>query len=192
MQVRFRKVKKEVRILGVDDAPFSRGQKTCKIYGVIYRGATYPDGVVSTTIQVDGNDSTRKLISLVQQTKHHDQLRLVMTGGITMAGFNIINLKTFFEKTHIPIISVIRKQPNLKKFESAVRSFRSKTKLKAYQDSGPISKFNGILYQSCGIAKKDAEAVLKLTCIHAKIPEPLRVAHLIAGGVTTGESRGRA
>jgi endonuclease V-like protein UPF0215 family len=28
--------------------------------------------------------------------------------------------------------------------------------------------------------------------INGAIPEPLRVAHLIAGGVTTGQSRGRA
>ena len=38
----------------------------------------------------------------------------------------------------------------------------------------------------------EAEQVLATTTLHGNLPEPLRVAHLIAGGVTTGTSRGRA
>jgi endonuclease V-like protein UPF0215 family len=37
-----------------------------------------------------------------------------------------------------------------------------------------------------------AAALLAATTLHGNVPEPLRLAHLIAGGVTTGESRGRA
>jgi endonuclease V-like protein UPF0215 family len=30
------------------------------------------------------------------------------------------------------------------------------------------------------------------TTLHGNIPEPLRIAHLIAGGIVAGRSRGRA
>jgi endonuclease V-like protein UPF0215 family len=34
--------------------------------------------------------------------------------------------------------------------------------------------------------------MLEVTTLHGKLPEPLRIAHLIAGGIVTGKSRGRA
>ena len=33
---------------------------------------------------------------------------------------------------------------------------------------------------------------LKVTTVHSYIPEPLRIAHIIAAGLVKGESRGRA
>jgi endonuclease V-like protein UPF0215 family len=39
---------------------------------------------------------------------------------------------------------------------------------------------------------EDALEVVKLSSTRSAIPEPIRAAHLIAAGVTTGESRGSA
>jgi leucyl aminopeptidase len=38
----------------------------------------------------------------------------------------------------------------------------------------------------------EAEALVAATTLHGNLPEALRLAHLIAGGITTGVSRGRA
>lgn len=43
-----------------------------------------------------------------------------------------------------------------------------------------------------GLSLEDARRLVAATTLHGNIPEPLRLAHLIAGGVTTGRSRGRA
>jgi uncharacterized protein len=43
-----------------------------------------------------------------------------------------------------------------------------------------------------GLSLEDARRLVTATTLHGNIPEPLRLAHLIAGGVTTGRSRGRA
>lgn len=40
--------------------------------------------------------------------------------------------------------------------------------------------------------REEGEELLAATTLHGKLPEPLRVAQLVAGGVTTGVSRGRA
>jgi hypothetical protein len=37
-----------------------------------------------------------------------------------------------------------------------------------------------------------AAAVIEELAVHGNIPEPLRTAHLIAGAMATGQSRGRA
>lgn len=46
--------------------------------------------------------------------------------------------------------------------------------------------------QRAGLSLEQARKVVADTTLHGNIPEPLRVAHLIAGGITTGKSRGRA
>lgn len=43
-----------------------------------------------------------------------------------------------------------------------------------------------------GLSVEGARKLVQATTLHGNIPEPLRLAHLIAGGVTTGRSRGRA
>lgn len=46
--------------------------------------------------------------------------------------------------------------------------------------------------QRAGLSLDAARKLVADTTLHGNIPEPLRVAHLIAGGITTGKSRGRA
>jgi endonuclease V-like protein UPF0215 family len=46
--------------------------------------------------------------------------------------------------------------------------------------------------QRVGLSLDQARKLVADTTLHGNIPEPLRLAHLIAGGITTGSSRGRA
>jgi endonuclease V-like protein UPF0215 family len=50
----------------------------------------------------------------------------------------------------------------------------------------------GLYVQRAGIAPGDATRALRRLAISGKLPEPLRTAHLVAGGIATGESRHRA
>ena len=42
-----------------------------------------------------------------------------------------------------------------------------------------------------GIDEKEGKEIIKLATIRGAIPEPVRVAHLIATGIKKGESKGR-
>ncbi len=46
--------------------------------------------------------------------------------------------------------------------------------------------------QRVGISLEEARALVDATTLHGHIPEPVRIAHLVAGGMVTGRSRGRA
>lgn len=46
--------------------------------------------------------------------------------------------------------------------------------------------------QRAGLDMSEARDLVMATTLHGNVPEALRVAHLVAGGVTTGKSRGRA
>ena len=58
---RFRSVKSEIRVLGIDDGRFVPHTKgTVEIVGVVYRGGYWFEGVMHTEITIDGIDATKK------------------------------------------------------------------------------------------------------------------------------------
>ena len=64
-------IKKEIRILGIDDSPFDKFRdKKVLIVGTVYRGGTYMDGVISTYAEVDGSDSAERIIEMIKRTRH--------------------------------------------------------------------------------------------------------------------------
>ncbi|MBK6692967.1 MAG: DUF99 family protein [Myxococcales bacterium] len=55
-----------------------------------------------------------------------------------------------------------------------------------------MEPLRGVFVQRVGLSPSEAGELIAGTTLHGNLPEPLRLAHLIAGGVTTGASRGRA
>jgi len=194
---RFRIIKKEIRILAWDDGPFEFKSKGKDILvGVIFRGGQFLDGLLKTEVEIDGEDATEKIIEKILKTKHKD-LRVVMLDGITFAGFNTVDIKEVYEKTKLPVIVINRKKPNFEKFTETLKNLPNPEKrLKAVENAGPVYwigiKNKRICFQFYGIEKKDVEEIIKTTSTMSLIPEPLRVAHLIANGFVLGESVGRA
>ncbi len=195
--VRFRTIKKEIRILAWDDGPFEFGAKGKDILvGVIYRGGSFMDGLLRTDIDVDGNDAEEKIIDAVNKSRHKD-IRVMMLDGITFAGFNTVNIKNIYEKTNLPVLAVLRKVPNFGKFKAILEKLpHAETRLKCVKDAGEVFSVKvsdkKIYYQCYGIEIKDVEQIIKISSLHGNIPEPLRIAHLIATGIVLGESVGRA
>lgn len=190
---RFRTIKNEIRILGIDDGPFSFGQGDTILIGAVLRAGSFLDGVLSTHIGIDGSDATKKIIDMVNGSRHKRQLRALFLDGVTFGGFNVVDISTVNEGTGLPVIVVNRKMPDFGRIETALERFEDRgERMRAMKNAGPIKKYKSIYFQSVGLDEKDAKEILSLTITHGNIPEPLRLAHLIAGGVVRGESRGRA
>ena len=194
---KFRQIKKEIRIVAWDDGPFEFGTKGNDIIvGVIFRGGQFLDGMLKTEVEIDGIDATDKIIESIQKTKHKD-LRIIMLDGITFAGFNIVNIKEIYEKTKLSVIVVNRKKPDLEKFVESLKKMSDVEKrTECVKNAGPFYWVNiknkRVCFQCYGITKEDAAKVIKETSTMSLIPEPLRVAHLIATGFVLGESVGGA
>ncbi len=182
--------------MGVDDGPFKpHSGGAALLVGAVFRGGRWIDGVLSTRVAVDGTDATRQIIEMVNRSKHKGQLRVIMTDGATFAGFNVVDIQDIFGKTGIPVIAVSKERPNLKEVKQAVKH------LPDWRERWGVLKKAGRIYsvrtrakaapvhmQIAGIKKADAEQVVRLTATRSFVPEPLRVAHLIARGITYGES----
>jgi len=65
-------------------------------------------------------------------------------------------------------------------------------KWRLIEKAGPIEPAGAVYVQRAGISLPEAEALVQSSALHGNLPEPLRTAHLIAGGVVLGESRHRA
>jgi len=185
-------IKPEIRVLGVDDGVFiPRIEALVPVVGVVFRGGYWLDGVLHTKIVVDGFDATDKISSMITNSPHYKQLRVIMLNGITFAGFNIVDIKTLYAETRLPVIAVTREKPNLVEIREALKHLlKSEERWNAVLNAGEISETTTmhekakIYMQVAGISEEDAQKILRLTSTRSNIPEALRVAHLIASGIS--------
>jgi len=190
-------VKKEIRVIGIDDAPFKFTDEECLVVGVITRGKEYVDGVLSSRIKVDGMDATQKFAEMINYSHFKDQLRAIFLDGISYAGFNMVNIKELNELTGIPVIVIIRKKPNKKEFIDAMKRLDDwKTRVRCVEVAGEVKEListkGKVYFQFYGCEQKKAVEVIKKSLKRSAIPECLRIAHLVGRGVVEGESgRGR-
>ncbi len=187
-------LKKEVRVIGIDDAPFmKRCRKDVLVVGVVHRGANYFEGVLSTKVRNDGMNATSQLARMVNACKFKRQLRLIMMKGIALAGFYVVAINELHAKTGIPVLVFMRKRPDREQVFLALSYLPDSPKRKRMvEKAGAIHKVGNVYCQLAGLTPERAGEFLRVTTLVGNIPEPLRTAHLIARGVAWGESVGKA
>lgn len=192
---KFRQIKPEIRILGIDDSVFTpRTKGNVDIIGVVYRGGQWLDGIMRTQVEIDGLDATKKIATMIKNSPHYEQIRVIMLDGMTFAGFNIVDIKKLYQKTKLPVITVTREKPNFKDIKKALKNLPNYEKrwqiMKNAGETFKVQTRKGeepIHIQVMGISQNDAERILKKTSTRSNIPEALRVAHIIASGL--GQSK---
>ncbi|MDE1855478.1 MAG: DUF99 family protein [Candidatus Micrarchaeota archaeon] len=182
-------IKQGVRILAIDDSAFSKKDKEALVVGVVGRQDLI-EGLLSFSVRVDGSDATGKIISKVRSSHFSDQIRLIALHGVTLAGLNMVDIEKVGRELGVPVVSIIRRKPHSSELEKAIRSVGKSSSsrlalLKRLNKSMKIERSKGFYVQRAGI-KKEEFARFQDSAVHL-----LRLAHIIANGVATGESRGR-
>jgi endonuclease V-like protein UPF0215 family len=186
-------LKKEMRVVGIDDAPFKKfGKGNVLVVGTIFRGGSFLDGILSTKVSIDGNNSTKRISEMINKCKFKLQLQCIFLDGIAVGGFNVIDVKQLSKKTKLPVIVIIRKKPDIKKIKETLVKINKKNKIRLLEKAGSVIPIGKIYIQLTGLSIEKAKEILKIVCTRSLIPEPIRIAHLIASGITHGESRGKA
>ncbi len=194
---KFRSIKPEIRVLGVDDGVFvPHTMGTADVIGVVYRGGYWLDGVMRTEIEIDGMDATEKIASMALDSPHYEQLRVVMLNGITFAGFNVVDIQRLSRHLKLPVIGITREKPDLEDIKRALMNLPNfEDRWRAMENAGEVIEVKTpraeepIYMQLAGILRDDAERVVKNTSTRSNIPEALRVAHIVASGLA--QTRGR-
>jgi len=192
-------LKSNIRILGVDDAPFDLREKggKVKVVGVVVRGANYLEGVLTTRVGIDGSDANMNLAVMINGSRFKKQLRVVMLDGIALGGFNVVDIQRLSRETGLAVVAVTRDEPDFEAIEKALsKHFEDYHRRWEIINRGELYSMetprNPVWVKFAGIGENEVRHLLKNTCIRCSLPEPIRMAHIIASGITLGESRGRA
>lgn len=179
-------------VVGFDDAPFAREHRgDVAVVGAVYAGLRL-EGVLVGRVRRDGANATEVLARLVTGSKFR-QLQLILLQGIAVAGFNVVDIEGLHRRTGLPVLAVSRRAPRFARVRSALlaRVRGGARKWRLIERLGPMEKAGDVWVQRVGLSLGEAEAVVRRLAVHGSIPEPLRAAHLLAGAMATGQSRGR-
>ena len=178
-----------IKAIGFDDAPFSRASgNLVSIAGVVCGGTRF-EGMVWGQVFPDGLDATDAVSKLLIGGKFLPQLHLVLLDGIAFGGFNIIDLPELASRLQIPCVAVMRRQPDLAAIEKALTHLPDlEYRLELLRRAGKIHAFEPFFFQVCGEQPEVIALVLQRLTDNGKVPEALRLAHLIGGAVMTGVS----
>jgi uncharacterized protein len=184
---------RRLRSLGVDDGPFEIGrQREVLVVGAVYSAAQF-EGLLSTHVRQDGLNATNRLIRMIAGSKFIPQLHIVLLDGITLGGFNIVDLPLLSTSIGLPCIAVMRHQPDPAAIQQALSHLtRSEHRRRTMARAALIHRADSLCFQAAGIDPEIARRVIRSSIVQGNMPECLRAAHLIARGVIKGESGRRA
>ncbi|MGC8649128.1 MAG: DUF99 family protein [Candidatus Micrarchaeia archaeon] len=178
-----------IRILSLGCAPLIK--KDTLLVGIISKNDEI-EGIVSTYIEVDGTDSTNKIIKLVKNTRFKDQIKIIAINGLGIAGLNILDVFSLEKELKIKVVSLTRKKPHPQKLINALEAFSKETKKDIKNRIELVKKLKKLniirinnLYAQTTLDEKEIKKFVK------EIFKMLRLAHMIASGVTKRESKNR-
>lgn len=180
-------------VIGFDDAPFARDHRgNVLLVGAVFAGSRL-EGVLSGKVRRDGRNATLTIGELVSRCRFRSHLQVVLLQGIAFAGFNVVDLPKLHARLELPVVVVSRKQPDFVAIKAALltKVANGALKWRLIQKAGPVESLAGIYVQRIGITREATAALVERLALHSAIPEPLRTAHLIAGGIVDSESRHR-
>ncbi len=96
--------KKGIRVLCIAES-FRRGHDKSVLAGVVMRSDLIIDGVAFDEITVGGMDATEGVLRVFDSLQRSD-INVMMLNGCVISWFNIIDLKTVYERLRIPLICV--------------------------------------------------------------------------------------
>jgi len=190
-------MKQQVRVLGIDDSPFDFGDRMALIVGALVRAPSYLEGVLKGEVTVDGDDSTQAIVDLVSRSRFRDQVKVLMLDGIALAGFNVIDVEQVHAKLGIPVLTITRDRPDFEMMRKALEKYfddwRQRYALITRLELREVRTSHNPIY-ACGVGLEWAEfvSIVQSTTVRGVVPEPLRIAHLIASAMVKGESYGRS
>ena len=183
-----------IRVIGVDDAHYADQTPGAKVNlaGIVCGGTRF-EGMLWGQTAKDGLHVTDDLIRMIQPSKFASQIHLVLLDGLTFGGCNIVDLPRLAEAIGRPAVAVMRRLPDMRRFKRVVDGLPDpEERWQRVLDAGPIHQIGERVFQVSGEDPEIIAAALDALTCEGKVPEPLRIAHLIGGAVMLGESTNRA
>lgn len=178
--------KKGIRVLGISESFIKNKSKKSILTGVIMRADLVIDGFSFARTTVGGMDATECVLEIYQKLGRED-INLVFLNGCVISWFNIIDLKRVYRDIARPIICITyEKSEGLEEYLTEYFGPKAaENRIAKYKENGEREEFKLhtgkiIFVRYLGLDRKDAIQALNKFTLDGSIPEPLRVARLLA------------
>jgi endonuclease V-like protein UPF0215 family len=180
-------------LIGVDDGPFEKRQAApVPIVAAMLEGAGPVESLAVSAFPVDGADVTGFLAGWLAELRALGSVQAVLLGGISLAGLGIVDLPELARCLERPVVSVTRRRPSNAELCRALEAAGLADRIAIVERSPRAVRLDHGLYVAhAGASAGDAARLVRAGLGKAGLPEPLRLAHLIARAIVLGESRGR-
>jgi uncharacterized protein len=182
-----------LRAIGFDDGPFPRAHRgAVPLVGAVCSGTRF-EGMVLGRVRRDGRNATDALCGLLRSGKFLPQLHLVLLDGIAFGGFNVVDLPRLARTLRRPCVAVMRRPPDLPAVHRALQRLpRAAERAALLEAAGPVHQLGGFVFQVQGGQPEQIALALERLTDTGRVPECLRLAHLIGTALVTGQSGRRA
>ena len=181
-----------IRALGVAES-FRQGEKRSVLAGVVMRSDFVIDGVATGRTSVGGDDATASILALMRKLGRND-VNLIMVSGAILSLYNIVDVDLLSAKAKLPVVCLTYKETA--GIEGSIRRRFPEDpgrKLVAYRKLGrqvavKLATGNKVFVRTSGMEPGDTKAVLDAFTLQGSVPEPVRVAKLVARAFLIGRS----
>lgn len=177
--------KKGFRALGISESFIKGISEESILAGVVMRADMTIDGFTFSKATVGGMDATEKILEMYRSLKR-DDITLLLLNGCVISWYNVIDLHRVAEETELPLICVTyNESTGLEKYfkelfpkdwERRVETYRKNKSRTAIK----LSTGYTVYIRFIGMKMEEAKGILNKFTSHGSIPEPLRVARLLA------------
>jgi hypothetical protein len=180
-------------VLGIDDGPFEkRRDASVPVVGVMMEGHDLVEAVVATRFPVDGPDAADFLAHWIASLRLRPALQAVVLGGITIAGLGVVDVEALSRALRRPVVVANRRDPARHRLHAALAAAGLGARGEVVDRAPAAWAFGPRLHlAAAGAERAEVDAIVRATRGKSELPEPLRVAHLVARAIARGESRGR-
>jgi len=180
--------KKAIRALGIAES-FRPTAKKSTLAGVVMRTDLLVDGFVFGTATVGGEDATSSLLRMYRRLRRAD-VNLIMLSGCIISRYNIVDLDELARATGLPVVCLTYNES--RGIEDAIRRRfeHPEGRIESYKRLGgrsPVHLHTGYsaYVRNAQITDADSKSVLDAFTLQGVVPEPIRLARLLARSAST-------
>jgi len=176
--------KSGIRGLAIAES-FSQDSKKSVLSGIVMSTDLVIDGFVMGHSTVGGDDATDTILSMYEKLDRSD-VSFLLISGIIISSYNMIDVKSISEKIGLPVIAITHEESD--GIEDAIKHHfpdSYKPKLAEYSKLGSREKIilhtsHNLYIRNEGCTVLEAKQLLDKVTTQGSIPEPLRIAQLLA------------
>jgi hypothetical protein len=182
---RIRVEKKGIRALGIAESFVKEISRKSTLAGVVMRSDLVVDGIVLGSAALEGDDATQAILDMYYSLRRND-INVIMLGGAVISLYNIVDVDLIAEKTNLPVICITF-EPSRGLAGTIKKHFpdRWEEKIRAYKRLGKREKVTlhtgyDVYVRVSRIGLKIAKQVLDKFTLQGSLPEPIKVAKIVA------------